>query len=112
MPNIKNILIFLTLSSFLILPCNADVYRYIDKHGRVIFTDKPEHKGYKKLVRTWKGWVEQKKPQNFDWVGHQKRYDTIIRGTQKLTNYHIHYFTPLSLLNHGTTQMLFHKQGR
>ena len=55
MPNIKNILIFLTLSSFLILPCNADVYRYIDKHGRVIFTDKPEHKGYKKLVRTWKG---------------------------------------------------------
>ena len=81
MPNIKNILIFLTLSSFLILPCNADVYRYIDKHGRVIFTDKPEHKGYKKLVRTWKGWVERKKPQNFDWVGHQKRYDTIIINT-------------------------------
>ena len=83
MPNIKNILIFLTLSSFLILPCNADVYRYIDKHGRVIFTDKPEHKGYKKLVRTWKGWVEQKKPQNFDWVGHQKRYDATIRSIAK-----------------------------
>ena len=93
MPNIKNILIFLTLSSFLILPCNADVYRYIDKHGRVIFTDKPEHKGYKKLVRTWKGWVEQKKPQNFDWVGHQKRYDTIIRGTAKT------YKLPYTLLH-------------
>ncbi len=75
------------------MPCNADVYRYIDKHGRVIFTDKPEHKGYKKLVRTWKGWVEQKKPQNFDWVGHQKRYDTIIRGTAKT------YKLPYTLLH-------------
>ena len=93
MPNIKNILIFLTLSSFLILPCNADVYSYIDKYGRVIFTEKPEHKGYKKLVRTWKGWVEQKKPQNFDWVGHQKRYDTTIRSIAKT------YKLPYTLLH-------------
>ena len=64
MLNIKTTLIISTLFLFLSLPCNADVYRYIDKHGRVIFTDKPEHKGYKKLIRTWKGWVEQKKPQN------------------------------------------------
>ena len=84
MKNTKIILFFLTLLSFLSLPCNADVYRYIDKYGRVIFTDKPEHKGYKKLVRTWKGWVEQKKPKNFDWVGHQRRYDTTIRNTAKI----------------------------
>ena len=45
MTNTKIILFFLTLLSFLSLPCNADVYRYIDKYGRVIFTDKPEHKG-------------------------------------------------------------------
>ena len=66
----KAILFFSLLLS--IFSINADVYRYIDKDGRIIFTDKPEHKGYKKLVRTWKGWVEQKKPENFDWVGHQK----------------------------------------
>jgi len=36
----------------------ADIYKYVDKHGRVILTDKPTHKGYKRLVKTWKGWVE------------------------------------------------------
>ena len=36
----------------------AAVYRYIDKQGRVYFTDKPEHSGYRKLVQTWKGWRE------------------------------------------------------
>jgi len=37
---------------------HADIYKYVDKHGRVILTDKPSHKGYKRLVKTWKGWVE------------------------------------------------------
>ena len=62
MRNIKVILIYFFASLLISYPCGADIYRYIDKHGRVIFTDKPDHKGYKKLVRTWKGWVEQKKP--------------------------------------------------
>jgi soluble lytic murein transglycosylase-like protein len=39
-------------------PVQADVYRYIDKHGQVHYTDQPPHPGYKRLVRTWKGWVE------------------------------------------------------
>ena len=93
MRNIKIILICFFASLIIAYPCGADVYRYIDKHGRVIFTDKPEHKGYKKLVRTWKGWVEQKKPQNFDWVGHQKRYDTTIRSIAKT------YKLPYTLLH-------------
>ena len=84
MRNIKIILICFFASSIIAYPCSADVYRYIDKHGRVIFTDKPDHKGYKKLVRTWKGWVEQKKPKNFNWVGHQRRYDTTIRNIAKI----------------------------
>lgn len=37
---------------------SAAVYRYIDKQGRVHYTDKPEHSGYRKLVQTWKGWRE------------------------------------------------------
>lgn len=38
----------------------ADIYKYVDKYGRVYLTDKPNHTGYKKLVHTWKGWTEQK----------------------------------------------------
>jgi len=40
---------------------HADIYKYVDKHGRVILTDKPTHQGYKRLVKTWKGWVEAEK---------------------------------------------------
>ncbi len=36
----------------------ADIYKYVDKHGRVYLTDKPKHSGYKRLVKTWKGWQE------------------------------------------------------
>jgi soluble lytic murein transglycosylase-like protein len=38
----------------------ADIYKYTDKHGRVYLTDTPKHSGYKRLVKTWKGWEEQK----------------------------------------------------
>jgi len=37
----------------------ADIYKFVDSRGRVFLTDKPPHKGYKILVRTWKGWVER-----------------------------------------------------
>lgn len=39
---------------------HADIYKYVDKHGRVTLTDKPKSKDYKMLVRTWKGWEESK----------------------------------------------------
>ena len=42
------------------LPAQADIYKYVDKHGRVILTDTPTHTGYKRLVKTWKGWEESK----------------------------------------------------
>lgn len=38
---------------------SADVYKYVDKYGRVYLTDRPDHGGYKLLVKTWKGWVER-----------------------------------------------------
>jgi len=37
-------------------PADAAVYRYVDKQGQVHFTDQPKHPGYRKLVKTWKGW--------------------------------------------------------
>ena len=38
----------------------ADIYKYVDKYGRVILTDRPQNANYKRLVKTWKGWVEAK----------------------------------------------------
>lgn len=38
----------------------ADIYKYVDKYGRVTLTDKPKGSDYKRLVKTWKGWEESK----------------------------------------------------
>ncbi len=38
------------------LAATADIYKYTDKYGRVFLTDRPSHSGYKRLVKTWKGW--------------------------------------------------------
>lgn len=38
----------------------ADIYKYVDKYGRVTLTDKPQNDQYKLLVKTWKGWEEAK----------------------------------------------------
>jgi soluble lytic murein transglycosylase-like protein len=40
------------------LVAGADIYKYVDKYGRVHLTDEPIHDGYKRLVKTWKGWTE------------------------------------------------------
>ena len=39
----------------------ADIYKYVDKHGRVTLTDRPTNTNSVRLVKTWKGWVEQPK---------------------------------------------------
>jgi soluble lytic murein transglycosylase-like protein len=39
---------------------SADIYKYVDKYGRVILTDRPKNAHYKRLVKTWKGWEEAK----------------------------------------------------
>ena len=41
-------------------PAGADIYKYVDKYGRVYLTDTPDHGGYKRLVKTWKGWRESR----------------------------------------------------
>ena len=66
------------------LPAQADIYKYVDKYGRVILTDKPRHSGYKRLVKTWKGWEEAKVPKNFNWAKNQKKYDPTIRSVARL----------------------------
>ncbi|MEJ2094431.1 MAG: DUF4124 domain-containing protein, partial [Gammaproteobacteria bacterium] len=48
------------LICLLAIPCSslADIYKYVDKHGRVYLTDRPKNSEYKRLIKTWKGWVE------------------------------------------------------
>lgn len=38
----------------------ADIYKYVDGHGHVHLTDRPDHAGYRRLIKTWKGWAETK----------------------------------------------------
>jgi soluble lytic murein transglycosylase-like protein len=79
----KSTIILIAILSLLSLPSYADIYKYVDKHGRVILTDKPRHSGYKRLVKTWKGWEEAKVPKNFNWVKNQKKFDPTIRSVAK-----------------------------
>lgn len=54
----------------------ADIYKYVDKQGHVYFTDHPDHKGYKLIIKTWKGWVPKK---NANLAKARKKYSPAIR---------------------------------
>lgn len=85
MLNIQLTLSCIFMFSLISMSVQADIYKYVDKHGRVILTDKPKHSGYKRLVKTWKGWEEQKElPKNYNWVKNQKKFDPTIRSVAKI----------------------------
>lgn len=57
----------------------ADIYKYTDSKGRVILTDKPKHSGYKRLVKTWKGWEEKKPSLSYSqMVANRKKFSQTI----------------------------------
>ena len=75
-------------------PATAGIYKHVDKHGRVILTDKPAHDGFKRLVKTWKGWEEARQlPGNFSWKKNQRKFDPTIRSVARL------YQLPYTLLH-------------
>ena len=39
-------------------PLYADIYKYIDKQGRVYYTNKPPHDGYRLILKSRKSWQE------------------------------------------------------
>jgi soluble lytic murein transglycosylase-like protein len=59
-PNQSKFRRYLGIALLIGLPivAGADIYKYVDKYGRVYLTDRPAHTGYKRLVKTWKGWSE------------------------------------------------------
>ena len=73
MPCNKSKLVLIYILWLMSTPSQADIYKYVDKYGRVELTDKPSHIGYKRLVKTWKGWEEAKFPKNHSWVKNQKK---------------------------------------
>lgn len=34
----------------------AEIYKYVDRNGKVTYTDQKRHSAYMKLEKTWKGW--------------------------------------------------------
>ncbi len=91
--NLPKILFGLILISvFTSFQAKADVYKYVDKNGHVYLTDRPDHKGYKLLVRTWKGWKE-KKTTHVNLAKRQEKYGDIIKtaaARNKLPNALVH----------------------
>lgn len=81
--NSKLSILIISILTLYSLSGYADIYKYVDKHGRVILTDTPKHSGYKQLVKTWKGWEEAKVPKNFNWAKNQKKFDPTIRTVAK-----------------------------
>ncbi|MBZ0172075.1 MAG: transglycosylase SLT domain-containing protein [Phycisphaerales bacterium] len=61
-------------------PAHADIFKYVDKNGHVYLTDRPNHPGYKLLVKTWKGWTESRGRIDFRRVElNRKRFGPAIR---------------------------------
>ena len=96
MLNSRTIPARLLLALLLLTPivADADIYKYVDKHGRVILTDKPKNNNYKRLVKTWKGWEEKKSSVDYDkFQVNKNKYSTTVAYYAK------HYGLPKSLLD-------------
>ena len=63
----------------------ADIYKYVDKHGRVVLTDRPKNSNYKRLVKTWKGWVEQPQSRisSIDFIRNKKKFSPTRNSLQQ-----------------------------
>ncbi len=87
---------YLVVAALLCLPTTsfADIYKYVDKHGRVILTDKPRNSNYKRLVRTWKGWEERKSSINYDQFSLNKE-----KHSSTVAHYASQFGLPKSLLD-------------
>ncbi|MCB1747561.1 MAG: lytic transglycosylase domain-containing protein [Gammaproteobacteria bacterium] len=80
----KRLSFFLLSATLFVLPflADADIYKYVDQHGRVHLTDRPSHSGYKRLVKTWKGWQEAKVDYR-NVARNRKKYEPAIAGAAK-----------------------------
>lgn len=61
----------------------ADIYKYVDQRGRVHLTDRPDHAGYQRLIKTWKGW-QQIKVNFHDLSKNRVKYSPTIAQAAKI----------------------------
>lgn len=75
---------YLGIAVLITLPlvAGADIYKYVDKYGRIHLSDKPAHDGYKRIIRTWKGWKEAQVAYR-DSAKNRKRYGQAIDAVAK-----------------------------
>src|SRR5579885_2656301 len=84
----------------------ADIYKYVDKYGRVTLTDRPDRSGYQKLVRTWKGWVPAARSfNNPSFAADRRRYEPVIAEAAAKNNLPRNWCTPWSPPSPPTTRM-------
>ncbi|MFO1436180.1 MAG: lytic transglycosylase domain-containing protein [Gammaproteobacteria bacterium] len=64
---------------------HADIYKYVDKYGRVTLTDTPDKHGNLKLVKSWKGWVSRSVDLHNNLLVHNREeyYDLIAEAAAK-----------------------------
>ncbi len=78
--------LFFVVSLFLICTqANADIYKYVDKDGKVTYTDRKKHSAYLKLEKTWKGWVVPDKLANYrkNFAANKRNASPIIQATAR-----------------------------
>jgi soluble lytic murein transglycosylase-like protein len=69
------------LCSLLSVSAHSTIYRYIDPHGRLIFTDTPKHAGYLRLEKKLGEWVVSP---SYSWKQNQQKFSpTIKRAANK-----------------------------
>lgn len=86
--------LLMAVSLVLMRPVSADIYKYVDKYGRVTLTDKARSDQYKLLVKTWKGWEEQKNSIAMrDFLKNQKKY------METINYYAVHHQLPKALVH-------------
>ena len=71
-----NIVLFAGLACILPSMANAEIYRYISPEGRLVFTDKPKHKGYIRLEKTHNGWEPVKSANT--WRQNKRKFSPVI----------------------------------
>lgn len=114
----------ISLSLFVLLcagtapEANAQIYKYVDQHGRVTYTDRKQNSAYLKLKKTWKGWQlpEGSAIYRKNFVANKARVQHLIAASAEetgidvaLINSVIHaesYFYPLAQSHAGAAGLM------
>lgn len=57
---------------------NNEVFKYVDREGKIRYSDIPRHDGYVKMERTWKGWEEPTRGRSYQ--ANFRRYTPFVQA--------------------------------